>query len=237
MPGPPPRTPYDAEAACEIIAAVRAGARLADLLRRPGYPSRRGLSRWRAARPDFAAMLDLARAERGGRPQDAWPYDPVLAGRLLERIAAGEMLQDLTREPGLPTRNAVRRWARSNPDFRGRLTAARRHGHRARRLAGRGCNDPAVVDAVCDALIYGASFREVAARPGMPSMTTLLTWLEQDPEFARAVALAREQGLQYLMDRALEIAEAATRATVRADRLRVSALRWRVSKLELKKAR
>jgi hypothetical protein len=48
----------------------------------------------------------------------ARPYDEALAQRVLDRIAAGEMLRDLWRDPSLPTRGDLRRWRSSRANCR-----------------------------------------------------------------------------------------------------------------------
>jgi len=49
----------------------------------------------------------------------ALPYDEALARRVLGRLAGGEMLRDLWRDPVLPTRGDLRRWRPGRPAFVG----------------------------------------------------------------------------------------------------------------------
>src|SRR3954471_18390830 len=53
-------------------------------------------------------------------------YTPQLAERICKRIAEGESLRAICRDPGMPTEGAVRAWARDNRDeFRSRYRLAR----------------------------------------------------------------------------------------------------------------
>jgi hypothetical protein len=44
-------------------------------------------------------------------------YTPELAETICRRIAEGESLRAICRDPGMPTEGAVRAWARSNQGF------------------------------------------------------------------------------------------------------------------------
>lgn len=57
-------------------------------------------------------------------------YSAELAVRLCKRLARGELLYHIARTRGMPTAEAVAKWAREKPDFAGALLAARRAGGR-----------------------------------------------------------------------------------------------------------
>ena len=53
---------FDAERAEALLMAVRRGAAIREVLRRPEFPNRRRLKRWKAERPEFAQALQAASA-------------------------------------------------------------------------------------------------------------------------------------------------------------------------------
>jgi hypothetical protein len=161
----------------------------------------------------------------------ALPYDEDLAQRVLDRIAAGELLRDLWRDPAMPTRGDLKRWRQADPSFEDQLRAVVNRA-RARRMT---TYDADVADEICEGLCEGLSLRQICADPAMPSLTTVYLWLHERVEFRRNIANARELQGDRLADQVLEIAESATRETLPTARLQVAALRWRVGKLSAPK--
>jgi hypothetical protein len=82
----------------------------------------------------------------------------------------------------------------------------------------------AVATEICERLAKGESWSRIANTEGMPCYSALYAWQKRHPEFAEAVALAREMGADYCADRALEVAAASTKETVQQDRLFVQTL-------------
>lgn len=52
-------------------------------------------------------------------------YTPELADEICERIANGETLREITREPHMPSYRSVYRWREANPEFASRFAHAR----------------------------------------------------------------------------------------------------------------
>jgi hypothetical protein len=77
---------------------------------------------------------------------------------------------------------------------------------------------------ICARLAKGESWNRIANTEGMPSYSAYYNWQKRYPEFAEAVAQAREIGADYCADKALEVAAAATKDTVQQDRLFVQTL-------------
>ena len=70
-----------------------------------------------------------ANVKRGcGRPST---YSLELAERVLEQIAEGRFLVDITKGPGLPTWRTIYRWADARSDFRQSLARAHEDGAHA----------------------------------------------------------------------------------------------------------
>jgi hypothetical protein len=82
----------------------------------------------------------------------------------------------------------------------------------------------AVTEAICEGLMRGETWGRICQQPGMPSYRSLYVWQKRHPEFAEAVAVARVASADLLADRALEVAQAATKETVQQDRLLVTTL-------------
>lgn len=101
------------------------------------------------------------------------------------------------------------------PDRRGRVTHIR-YGQ-------------AVARRICEQLAKGEPWFSFCNTEDFPCYASLYAWSEKYPEFAEAVARARQQGADYCADRALEVAEAATKETVQQDRLLVGTLMRRAA--------
>lgn len=101
------------------------------------------------------------------------------------------------------------------PDSEGRVTPIR-YG-------------PKVARQICERLAQGEPWSSICNADGLPSYTTLYSWQDRHAEFAEAVARARQQGADFCADKALAVAEAATRETVQRDRLLVTTLMRRAA--------
>lgn len=99
---------------------------------------------------------------------------------------------------------------RSTPDRRGRVTYIR--------------YTQGVADEICARLAQGMSWNRLAGQKDMPSYSTMYNWRKKRADFSAAVDAARAMGAEYSADRAVEVAERATRETVQQDRLLVGTL-------------
>ncbi|HEX2801695.1 MAG TPA: hypothetical protein VHN73_06505 [Phenylobacterium sp.] len=104
-----------------IIVAVNKGlTRDQALAADPALPSRPTVRRWRREQPRFDAVLRTILAAR--RRRTARGLTPDLTERIIDRIVEGASFNSLSREPGMPSRQTLRRWIRVRPDF-GRAVA------------------------------------------------------------------------------------------------------------------
>ncbi len=62
-----------------------------------------------------AALVETPTRHPGGRPSS---YTPEMGAVICERVAAGESLRAVCRDPDLPDRATVHRWTMNNPEFR-----------------------------------------------------------------------------------------------------------------------
>lgn len=118
-------------------------------------------------------------------------FSEDLADRIMEGLMDGRGLRLICREPGMPTRANVMRWLAARADLADFAAFARQWGG----IDGTGrpsgfCED--LSDRIFDRLCTGEPLRTLCGDPSMPSRSTVHTWMRRDPEFARAVALARD---------------------------------------------
>ncbi|HEX7886468.1 MAG TPA: hypothetical protein VF474_10865 [Phenylobacterium sp.] len=86
-----------------------------------------------------------------------------------------------------------------------------------------------VASRICERLAQGEPWSRICNEDDMPSYSALYAWQKRYPAFAQLVAQARAQGADYCADKALAVAEAATRDTVQQDRLLVTTLMKRAA--------
>lgn len=185
---------FDPERAEAFLMEVRRGTPIRELVRRPEWPHRRRLNRWKSERPEFvAALAEAVRLARKTRLRKWAFYDEDVADEIIRRVAFGEYVADVEADPGLPSRPILARWRRMRPDFDKALRVARLSGrhhrrHNPRRLTAR------LFDDILTRLTSGACLRDVARDPKMPCYSTLMDWQARNPEFARMLAWARDEG-------------------------------------------
>lgn len=121
------RRPFDQHVADRIVLLVIRGATMASITRRPEFPTRLGLRRWRRANPEFARVLAAAQAAghraRGRARLDA-RCTPELTDQIATRLVEGASLAELSKQPDMPGRSALSRWVRDRPDFAAQVADA-----------------------------------------------------------------------------------------------------------------
>lgn len=222
---------FDQARADAFLLAVRRGETEETLARRPEWPSRKRLARWRRERPEFAESLDaaarFARDFRGPRK----PFDQTIADAIIVRVSRGETLGDLAKDPAMPRWLALERWGQRRPDFAAALKIAHRWGHR-RRMRARGKPTPRLTAAIAEHILAGGSLTSASREvPGAPGRVTLWKWRRAHPDFARDIELALHMRDQQLMDQVLMIAQDTTPETLAADKARLGQLRLRYGQL------
>jgi hypothetical protein len=197
---------YDADRARALLERVRRGETLARLTRTPGQPNAAVLTLWKRLAPDFAAALRAAVCDgRRARPRK-WRFDQAMADALVVRVARGERLAALLRDPAMVSEGALVRWRRGRPDFDAALRTAVRVARPGRAAWRPGLTDE-VTEAVVDHILAGGTLTSAARTPGVPQWSgTLWRWMRSRPAFADAVNEARRW-------RALERADAALART------------------------
>ncbi len=92
---------------------------------------------------------------------------------------------------------------------------------------------------ICEQLSLGKSLRKTCDLDGMPSMLTVLTWLNRFPEFLAQYQRAKDESADTHADDMLDIAEESMHLKkphqIQAARLRIDTRKWIASKLKPKK--
>ena len=86
-----------------------------------------------------------------------------------------------------------------------------------------------VVSQVCEDLAAGKTWEQIGETPGRPSYSTMFKWRKLHPAFAEAADAARAYGADVCADRALTVAEQATKETVQQAKLHVDTLMQRAA--------
>lgn len=237
------RLSFDEAAGAAIVARVAAGERIAAILADPDMPSHGLYRRWRRQQGHFAGELyrlrRMAEVGRGARRAEAraWPWDPALADRIFLRVVRGEPLQAmLCADPALPSRRVVARWRREQPEFDRMMTLATAAQRKAGGRDRCGCT-PELIHEIAERVVTGDSLARIARDRDMPSVHTLYAWSRQRPDFAQALAAAREAQGDWCADQVLIAAEAATPAAIRLARRRIAPLKRRSAYLRKREAR
>jgi hypothetical protein len=161
---------------------------------------------------------------RGRKPGAA--YCPKLAKRICRRVAAGEMLYVVCREPGMPTPQSVGVWARKRADFGRALSEARKAGGRTVRGGGVWTYCAATAEAIFERLCEGESLTAIGADPAMPCLSTIFYWRRRIAEFEQAVQVAKRIQAERFCDMGWELAKDATPETAYLTHVRLAQLRW-----------
>jgi hypothetical protein len=106
-----------------------------------------------------------------------------------------------------------------------------------------------VATEICDRMASGQGLRQICSADDMPARTTVLRWLDSNPDFRDRYARAREALMDFYSEEILKIAfddsgdffierdkrgrdmMVANHARVQRDRLKVDSLKWIMSKL------
>ncbi len=111
------RRGWDPALGDRIIVGLHRGATLASVLAGdPALPSPPTLRRWRREQPQFDRVLRSLFAARRRRPTAA-RCTPELTEAIVDRIVEGGSFNSIGREPGMPSRQTMRRWLRARPAF------------------------------------------------------------------------------------------------------------------------
>lgn len=162
-------------------------------------------------------------------------FSEALGVVICQRVAAGESLMEICRDPDMPSRAAIMTWSRERPAFGASLAQAQYDG---RHRPGGGRRDtycPHVGALICERLALGMSLRQACALEGLPGETTVMGWLQRHPDFLEAYGRARVLQAHRRFDQVWEIAEAADKEGAYLAKVKIDAVRWQASRLAPKR--
>ena len=178
-----------------VCEAVEKGARLDQLEKRPGFPSRQTIYRWAKEDEPFANRLMYARQWRRGMEVSATAgpvFDAERAEAFLMEVKRGHAVRDLVRRPEWPNRDRFNRWKSEQPEFVTALAEAVALAVRMRPRKWEFYNQ-VTADEVIARVASGAMMAEIEAARGLPNKVALRRWKQLRPDFAEALRLARKR--------------------------------------------
>ena len=153
---------------------------------------------------------------------------------VVRRVAAGESVLSICRDPTMPRPSTIAVWLRKRPAFRAALADARAEAGRLFGPPSTYCQETAEI--IFQRLCAGQGLSRICQEdPTLPGVTTVYSWLGKHEEFRAAVALAREIAADYYFDKGWELAEGATRETAYLADVQLKHLRWHAGKLSPRK--
>jgi hypothetical protein len=130
-------------------------------------------------------------------------YSKALAERICRRLARGDSVRTITRDPGMPPRSTLRHWIKQDPDGLFAQCPRPRQKRDPRSLYTK-----ELAEEICRRIASGRSMNSIAADPGMPAACTVFNWARNDVDgFAAVYASARAVGYEALADQILDIAD------------------------------
>ena len=179
----------------EILGRVDEGETLRAVCVSPDMPAELTVRNW--ARVDAAFGEALAAARRRGTCRRLYAFDEAKAAAFLARARAGEPINTLIGQSGMPSRYVYTRWNATEASFAEATFALRQRrdaqlGERGR--ARRRAFDQALADRIIarfnKGLLAGVRLEDVlAADPELPCWETMMRWRREQPEFDRLLRM------------------------------------------------
>jgi hypothetical protein len=194
-------------------------------------PSQRAYAYWRRTQIGFQEALWRLRqgryAKRSASGHGRWrAWDPAMADRIQLAVMRGAVLRRLlASDPALPCLAVVERWRREHRDWDAGLRIAMKAGRLARGRAGTWRSSPALLEAIADRIVTGASLRSLGAEPDMPCPGTLYAWVARWPAFEREVLKACDWREDWYNDQMIDTCQ-------RNGPFALSLTRWQVAPLQ-----
>jgi hypothetical protein len=130
-------------------------------------------------------------------------YSKQLAEKICRRLARGEPLGAIARDPGMPPRSTLRYWIKTDKD--GLFAQCPRKPGKG---GPRTLYTKRLADEICRRLASGRSLASIARDPGMPAAPTVIDWVNKDLGGLKAAyARARDLGRYTLADEIIELAD------------------------------
>jgi hypothetical protein len=181
----------------QVLARVAEGASLVAACAGPDAPSVQTVFKWRAADPGFDA--DLKRAQHLGEWAQRYRFDDARARAFLARLAAGEGIRVLERDPGTPPRATLLYWRRTQIWF-GEEVLRLIQAHRKEQVRQHLWREPRAFDARAAERVLlwagrGHDWRKLSAvEAGLPGSRVVRAWRRANREFDDALRVNIRMG-------------------------------------------
>jgi len=179
-----------------IVERVALGETVTAICEAAEMPCAGSVQVWRRADPAFAR--DLAQARVRGDWRRRFAFDEAKAEAFLARVRAGERINDLLDQPGMPSQRTYIHWRRTQGAFAEELWRLKgaRYAERARRLGGRfRAFDQAVADRIYVRVVRGEGLRRMLETdPSLPCRVVVYRWRKERPDWDKALRLAFRWG-------------------------------------------
>jgi hypothetical protein len=200
---------YTSEIAERILQQLARGLSMEDICSEPGMPSRETVRMWVVNDIEgFAARY--REALKAGAPLTNFHptlFTDEVAETIIAELASGRTIQDLSKDPGMPSAMTIHRWVATNyKNFRARFKEAQEIG----RLLGGGPvpYSTEVADRIIFELLGGRLLVDVCELPGMPCVNTVMTWVKRNHDgFGARYREARELGGHIMGDELVKIGD------------------------------
>ena len=177
----------------EVVARIERGETLRAICASSGGPAETTVRAW--ARTDAAFGEALTAARRRATWRRLYAFDEAKAAAFLARARAGEPVNALIGQPGMPSRATYVYWNRTQGAFAEATFALRqrRDGQLSERGRGRRrVFDPRLADRIVARLWTGARqglrLEDIlTADPELPCWETMMRWRREQPDFDAAV--------------------------------------------------
>lgn len=173
------------------------------------------------------------RARRGTRSYVR--FSAKVARAICARVASGETVAEICREPQMPHQCTVGLWARTLPTFAKALSQARAVSERRAPFGTPTTYSAAVAQEFYERVCEGESVIGVCRDPHMPSFSAFYRWRRHIPEFRRLMAEARAIQAERFCEMGWEIAQEVTPQTAYATHVKLGQLRWTAGMLAPRK--
>jgi len=177
----------------EIVARVEAGETVRAVGASPGMPSEVTVRNW--ARADAAFGAALAAARRRGAWRRVCAFDEAKAEAFLARARAGETVNSLIGQPGMPSRASYTYWNRTLPWFAEATFALRQRRDAQIGALGRARRRPfeqKLADRIV-ARLWATHPRDLSLEdlltsdPTLPCWETVMRWRRERPAFGKVM--------------------------------------------------
>lgn len=173
---------YRPEAFERLLARIEAGERYSAIARTPGVPTETALYGYLKRNPEFARRWRRAMGNRPGTRASHYTDAQITA--VLDRVAKGERLTDIQREPGQPTSTAILARRHRDPSLNSAFVDAM--GCRAGVRTGKDR-----LEKMLDGMREGKAYSRMK---GLVTPTTVIRLRRTDPIFAQRFEEARAAG-------------------------------------------